>query len=1516
MNNFHFKRALFLVLLFLIFSFKLNIAWAKGSYELKVVFPQKVYSGTECLIQVISYNPSTGDHVPGKRVTLNVLAGTKKLSLSKRTSKDGTASFKFKVPGGVKYLSFKVKSGSIELERAIEVENPFTLILTTDKPLYQPGQVVHLRVLALNSTTKKPLPSKELSLMISDPKGNRLVYATLKTDKYGIASYNLSLAPEARLGEYKARVELDKLYEEKTFRVERYRLPKFKVEVNLPKSYYKPGELIKGEVKARYFFGKPVKGTAQVRLMSYEVGFREVAKTQCQLSNGRCQFELKAPSYGVGIPLEGGKALLSLEVKVIDQANQEVEKKVALKLTDRPLDVVVLSESGSLVRGLPNRIYISVAYPDGKPLKARVKVISGEKVYNLETDKWGFATFDFKPESDSVRVEISDSRGNSYSTELDVKEGDALILRPSKLEFKVSDPLRLEVFATRKLNNKAVLLEIFRDKETLGTWSSIIRNGKASFSISLTPDMVGTLTLVAYSISSNGNLISDTAKLIVYPNEELKVLIKPDKDSYRPGEEAKLKFSLRRGEKGVQGAIEVAMVDEALLYLAGKDPKILSLLLHLEEELLKPKYEVHGISPYISHRRDILKLALVKSSGEAKPISELDSYGEKLAKLLYKFTYIVSDYRYLRGKRLYQALPSNPIKLGFSYADCLDPWGNLIRLERLSLTPEERGILNDYGFSLVYIPVSAGPDGRWGTPDDLSMPKVMLALKRRGFNLWDYIARREPKFRILKFKAPVMGVKGAIEGNVIAEERVQYRLPSRKPRGTSKKRRVRSFFPETAYYNPELITDKRGEATLTMRVPDSITNWKLRALANTLSGDLGSSTADVRVFQPFFIDMDLPLYLTRGDEVSIPVIIYNYTSKELTLRVSLRSEAWFQLIDSPEKELTLAPNQVSSIYFTIKAKILGVHSLTVEAESEEFYDAIRKTLEVIPNGIERSLVMSGSLSKSSEVKVQLPKGVIPDASKVVVTIYPSPMAQVIGGLDQLLRMPYGCFEQTSSVTYPNALILRYLREQGLSNPEIEAKANYYLQVGYQRLVSFEVSGGGFSWFGDPPANKLLTAFGLMEFADMNQVYPVDPNMVARTQRWLFSVMEGDHWTPDSRYLHLETWGKLTQANELVTAFVLWGLAESLKVHPLSRDEISKLKEALRWLRMRSEGKLKDMDTYALAILSNSIASYLMNFKGLSSSESSSLKALLRRSAEELVMRARSQGDIAFWDSKLQSFTFSRGKTMRIETTALVIQALHKANLLKVFDKEDLIYKGIRYLVSVKDPKGGWYSTQPTIQALKAILLVTGEPPKLKSPVKVRIVYTSKEGTEERTLEIKPDNLSGYLMTSLRVPGDGSLRIEPSKGLRGGYWNATLYYYIPWDSYRPEPQPMRITVQYDRRELEVKDLLWQEVSVENTTRTKFFMVLIDVGIPPGFELVTSDLDKLVKSKKISRYEYTGRQVILYLDELAPGALTFRWRLKAKYPVRVTIPSSKVYQYYNPDNKAISPGGSELKVRKAK
>jgi len=218
------------------------------------------------------------------------------------------------------------------------------------------------------------------------------------------------------------------------------------------------------------------------------------------------------------------------------------------------------------------------------------------------------------------------------------------------------------------------------------------------------------------------------------------------------------------------------------------------------------------------------------------------------------------------------------------------------------------------------------------------------------------------------------------------------------------------------YWNPEAVTDTQGNLTLEIPVADSITTWRLSALASSQDGRLGATTTGLRAFQDFFIDLDLPLALTQNDEVSVPVGVFNYLTEPQYVRLVLEPGDWFQLSGEAEQTITIAANDIEVVYFRIKATGFGAHPLTVTAYGSRMSDAMRKEVTVYPDGKRIDFSISDRLAESIDQPIDIPQSAVPGTSKLVVKIYPGVMSQIVEGLDSILRMPNGCFEQTSSTT--------------------------------------------------------------------------------------------------------------------------------------------------------------------------------------------------------------------------------------------------------------------------------------------------------------------------------------------------------------------------------------------------------------------------------------------------------------------------------------------------------------------
>ena len=205
-------------------------------------------------------------------------------------------------------------------------------------------------------------------------------------------------------------------------------------------------------------------------------------------------------------------------------------------------------------------------------------------------------------------------------------------------------------------------------------------------------------------------------------------------------------------------------------------------------------------------------------------------------------------------------------------------------------------------------------------------------------------------------------------------------------------------------------------------------------------------------------------------------------------------------------------------------------------------------------------------------------------------------------------------------------------------PEIQMKATEYINLGYQRLFNYEVPGGGFEVWGKAPANRVLTAYGLLEFSDMDRVYNIDPALIPRTQRWLAGQQNPDgSWSPDKSYAHSEMWGSIQNNDLVTTCYITYALAAS----GYRGGEFDK---ALAYIRKHAH---EAEDNYSLAHLAQALAAIDPD------------DDLFYSTIQKLKDQMKETKDEAYWESP-GSMSFARGDVANIETTAMVAIALQTA----------------------------------------------------------------------------------------------------------------------------------------------------------------------------------------------------------------------------------------------------------------
>jgi uncharacterized protein YfaS (alpha-2-macroglobulin family) len=654
-------------------------------------------------------------------------------------------------------------------------------------------------------------------------------------------------------------------------------------------------------------------------------------------------------------------------------------------------------------------------------------------------------------------------------------------------------------------------------------------------------------------------------------------------------------------------------------------------------------------------------------------------------------------------------------------------------------------------------------------------------------------------------------------------------------------------------------------------------------LASTQSGALGSGTSGLKVFQDFFVDLDLPVTLTQGDRVSIPVAVYNYSGNPGQVRLTLQPGDWYSLEnDTPEKTVSVDSGRVGGSQFTLNANRIGKFKLTLSARMDGPQDAnaredvVVREIEVIPNGREQNIVFNGRLESSARHDLRFPDASIPDATSILVRLYPGPLSQIVEGMDSILRMPGGCFEQTSSSTYPNVLALDYMKRTKKLTPEIHAKAEGYIANGYQRLLTFEVPGGGFSWFGQAPANKILTAYGLMEFNDMSKVSDVDPRLIERTGAWLAGKQQPDgSWKPDTSFINEGATNRYNSDVLRITAYIAWSLANTGYNGPA----IEKAKHFIE------SDTGSNADTYTLAVIANFAVDYGKD------------REFTRRSMQALIDARTEQGDLVLWKAE-ETGVYSTGQSAAIETTGLATQAL-----LKWGQASETVRKALNYISSKKQAAGNWGTTQATIMALRALLLATQMSASDVNGT-LEIVLDSKTVETLKLTSENNDLLHQFVFKGIDPQKPASVELN----FNG---SGTLAYQIvgrsftPWAE-KPTAEPLSIDVAYDRTRLAQNDIATATAAIRNNLSKTANMVMVDLGIPPGFELLSEDLQSFQEktrgqeSGRLEKFSLTATQAILYFNALSQKqTVTLSFRLRAKYPIHARTFQSRVYEYYDPE-----------------
>ncbi|KAH8281352.1 hypothetical protein KR054_000019 [Drosophila jambulina] len=1272
-------------------------------------------------------------------------------------------------------------------------EKPSTFI-QTDKATYKPADLVQFRILFLDENTRPAKIDKPISIVITDGAQNRIKQFTdIKLTK-GVYSGELQLSEQPVLGTWKISVNVDgESRESKSFEVDKYVLPKFEVTIDTAKDVVVADEVIKATIRAKYTYGKPVKGKATVSMeqnYGYDYSAQEKQlKTVDVDGKGHVEFDIKYLQNSSWTP---PMRIFAVVTEELTGNKQNASTTVNLHQERFKVENFEKPEHYH-----PNKSFVyqvAVKNVDGSPVTASAKKVkltfenaqyyfSGpttEKGIDFEApvNENGIATFS---------ITLPDSGVNYYRVIATFDGSQSTIGTISKFQpsMEARDPLKIQVNTKKPRLGEMVSFDIKSIEDipyfvyTVVARGNIVLSeyvdvpkGEKTYTVKFTPtfEMVPEATIYIHYVTNDdlhfeeksiefekefSNSIDISAPLSAKPSEEVKLQVKTDPDSF----------------VGLLG------VDQSVLLLkSGNDLS--------RDDIFNSLNKYKTSTPW--------QRGYGKYPGETSGLVTLTN----------------AHYPYNTDAILYRPLILNgafPMPIAFSLAAPAAAFG-------------------------VGIPGPPGP------PSSTQVPQI------------------------------------------------------------------RKEFPENwIFYNADNV-DGDG-FSLTKKIPDTITSWVVTGFSlNPTSGiALTKNPSKIRVFQPFFVSTNLPYSVKRGEVIAIPVVIFNYLDKTVDAEVVMdNSDKEYEFTEATNevsekaidevrrvKRVTIPANSGKSVSFMIRPKNVGSTTLKITATSPLAGDTIHQKLKVEPEGVTQFenravfINLKDQPEVSQSLEAEIPAEAVPQSEFIEFSVVGDLLGPTLQNLDNLVRMPYGCGEQNMVNFVPNILVLKYLEVTNRRMPAIEAKAKKFLEIGYQRELTYKHDDGSYSAFGksDPSGSTWLTAYVMRSFHQAGKYTDVDPKVVTAGLVFLVSKQKESGEFPEV--------GKLfDNANQnalALTSFVLLAFFENDELIPKYQSAIEK---AVRYV-VEEVDKTEDQYSLAIAAVALQLAKHPQAEKVLAKLEGV----------------ARSENDRKWW-SKAPETTGEESRIFHwkprsndVEITSYVLLALLEK------DPAEKALPIIKWLISQRNSNGGFSSTQDTVIGLQALTKFAFKTGSGSGTMDIEFV-SSPDGGSKDTISVNPEN---SLVLQTHVLPKSTRKVDFTAKGSGSAMVQFSYRYNLAEKEKKPSFKVTPTVKDSPNQLLVVDICAEYIPPEEGDKDKDSnMAVMEIALPSGFVGDADSLGKIEAVDRVKRVETKNSDstVVVYFDSLTPGDVKcLPVEASKAHAVAKQKPASvSLYDYYDTERRA--------------
>ena len=1396
---------------------------------------------------------------------------------------------------------------AIEKENKLNEERPEDRIYAQlDKPFYAPGENIWFTAYVRNGVNFAPSDKTDIiHAELIAPNGNvEQQYKLIAKD--GVAKGDFSLDKNAVGGQYKVKVysqwqknDPNPAIFTKKIQVQKIVLPKLKMDLDFVRQGYGAGDLVDALVKFETNENEAFKNKAFSYVISFG-GVKGKTYTDKTNSDGKATIQFKLPETL-------GTSDASINVMTDFQGSTEsIARTIPINLKN--IAVTFFPEGGDLVATLPSQIAFKASDNAGKPVDVQgyVRNNNGDVVASLDSYHKGVGMFELTPESgEHYTFEVTHPSGINKKYQLPQIRSNGYVLSVVDVDKKV---IKLNIHSSS--SDEISIIAGVRGKSHFSRTLQVDK-GINSLEIPVEDFPMG---IAQITLFDNNGVARAERLTFVKSDKELKVKIKTDKASYLPREKVEVSLDVRDANGQPTAAnLSLAVVDDQLLsYADDKSSNMLSWMLleaDINEEVDEPAFYFDQSEVKAEPALDLLLMTSGwrRFKWEAIAENQLPALEYQADQKVIAGTVLNAEGEPLSGAKVVIKNQTKPM--------LTDANGQFVIDKDIELFDEPASIIlsapghkrldnqiNEYGDIQYQL---TGQDGYIAAvdapaPTTITRPRPatnqMSVSNRAAFQVRANNIRWTRPNRVASVNdfQSVENSLPADENSVVTDRRitgrtsadnaneanegqatravVYYRAREFATPTYSKKQALkkRTDFRSTIFWNGEINIDESGKATLSFYNSDAVTSFNVTAEGMTKDGLIGQSTFKYYTQMPFSLSAKIPVEVVAGDVIEIPVSLSNNTEFNISGKLDINVPWMLEAIDAKDQVVTMGAHSSKTI--NLKYKVTAVAKegqddiFKINFTSAAFEDEIEEAMVIVPKGFPVRTAHSGTDQETTyEIDISEP---IDNSVDVTLEAYPSTLAEVLQGIEGMMRQPGGCFEQTSSANYPNLIALQYMQETGLDKVEVRRKAEKYFAAGYKRLKEFQAEDGSFDWFNSPNSqregNESLTAFSLMQFTHFKQVYPeVEQSIIDKSAAWLLNRRDGNG-------------GFITSQK---TAYSIGNLnsttLDAYIVYALSEAKIEGVEKELNTAYTRA---LKASSKHQKALVANALYNYGKN----------------KQAAE--VLASMSEAKEAPQEARTTYGT--KGKYYTVETEALELLALLKNENPDVMRTRNLA-KNIR---SQRQGMGRFGSTQTTVTALRALTAQS---------------KFNKQTAEDGTLEVYIDGEKVASHDYKKGEYKTIVLNGLGKNLASGKHSIAVKYpgakhplphtlSVNWQTVTPQTSPdcvLALNTHLENTAIKVGETVRLTATLANKTNKVQATPMAIIGLPAGLSPSAKQLNEMVKNETIAYYEIVGNNIVFYYRHIdAAAQKNINLDLKADFAGTFDAPASSAYLYYDDVHKS--------------